>query len=123
RVDRGVSTIFAQRPIKLRRMIRRGIAEETRRVELDSGVPAAEDSGPSRPLLLLVLLAWIAYEVWTAVRFATVPPHQRPQDFIGTWIVVSAGFVALLALALRVRVPGPRRGDGPSDQKHGTGPG
>ncbi len=101
-VDDQMARIYARRPLQARRKIRRGIREETRLAGLERGDEPDDPMRPSRALLVVVLIAWIAYEVWTAIRFARTPSSKRPQDFIGTWVVVSALFVAALAIALRV---------------------
>jgi hypothetical protein len=101
RVDQRSADVFARRPIRLRRIIRRGIAEETARAGMTvEHAPVAGDR-PSRTLLGIVVLAWAAYEAWTAIRFVTRPASGRPQDFVGTWILVSGGFACLTAIALK----------------------
>src|ERR1051326_3029686 len=101
-VDDATARIYARRPLQLRRKIRRGIEQETRLAGLERGEEPDDPMRPSRALILIVLVAWVAYEVWTVVRFARTPSSKRPQDFIGTWVVVSGLFVAGLAVALRV---------------------
>ena len=52
-------------------------------------------------MLVVVVVAWIAYEAWAAVHYARTPVPKR-SDFAGTWILVSGAFIAALWLALRV---------------------
>jgi len=101
-VDDETGRIYARRPFLLRRKIRRGIEQETRLAGLERGDEPADPTRPSRALLGIVVIAWLAYEVWTAIRFARTPSSKRPQDFIGTWVVVSGLFVAGVAIALRI---------------------
>ena len=101
-VDASIARTYARRPYLLRRRIRRGIRDETRLAGLERDDEPSDPMRPSRVLLAAVLVLWIAYEVWTVIRFADTPASKRPQDFIGTWVVVSGFFVAGLAVALRV---------------------
>jgi len=102
-VDDALARKHSRHPLQVRRRIRRGIQEETRLAGLERGdehlVASAQSS---RVVLGAVVIAWIAYEIWTVIRFATTASARRPPDFIGTWVVVSAVFASAAAVALRV---------------------